>query len=159
VVVVKETIAFALVVPGVFTGRFRGMVMTAVPTPFSTAWFVMVLVEAVISLADIETMPIAPVIWNPVNAITTDVPVNAGKGLKEGVRIMVELDTEGVTRVWVGDVPMLNLAGLPVMVNPGKVMVIAVILAVLMAEKVTMSVWHDIPQPSEVTDFTANPDR
>ena len=79
------------------------------------------------------------------------------------MRITVEPDIVevivGVTRVCVGDVPMLNLAGLPVMVNPGKVIVIAIILAVLMAEKVTTSVWHDIPQPSEVTDFTANPDR
>lgn len=64
----------------------------------------------------------------------------------------------GVTRVWVGATPMLNLAGAPVMVCPVKEIVIGD-AELVMAENVTTSAWHVTPQPLAVTDFTVNPDR
>jgi len=103
-----------------------------------------------------------PLILNPVSVITTDVPSKAGKGLKDGVNLTSVPLILGVTSVWAPDAtapPMLNFAGVPVMVKLGKLIVIASIEATEMAEKVTISVWHDMPQPLLVTDFTANPDR
>lgn len=71
------------------------------------------------------------------SVITTDVPSKTGKGLKDGVKITsayrggpLLLVILGVTSVWAPDAtapPMLNFAGVPVMVAPGKVIVIAVI--------------------------------
>ncbi len=97
------------------------------------------------------------------SVIATSVPVKAGKGLNdEESTIVWALVLVGVTSVWVPDStapPMLNFAGFPVMVKPGKVMVIGTEEALDTAENVTTSDWHDIPQPFELTDFTMNPER
>lgn len=129
VVVVNERIACALVVPGVLTGRLRDTEVIALPRPARYAWFVAVPVP--VATFDMETIPPSPEIWTPTSVIATDVPVKAGKGLKDGVRTIVLAVELGVTSVWVGEVPMLNLAGAAETEWPLKVIVIGVELALV----------------------------